>query len=100
MIIILMTLASSAYLASAASTLGLQSAVFSGVAAPSDSFRDILLEARRDSLPQQMTPEPDKQSAWDHPLVDADKEEVRGEPPVWLNMLGWTRFADLTRLTG
>src|SRR6218665_1352074 len=49
----------------------------SGVAAPSDSFRDILMEARRDSLPQQMTPEPDKQSAWDRPLVDADKEEVR-----------------------
>src|SRR6218665_786707 len=24
-----------------------------------------------------MTPEPDKQSAWDRPLVDADKEEVR-----------------------
>src|SRR6218665_348668 len=66
------SLASSAYLASAASTLGLQSAIVSGVAAPSDSFRDILMEARRDSLPQQMTPEPDKQSAWDRPLVDAE----------------------------
>src|SRR6218665_3119604 len=52
-------------------------AILSGVAAPSDSFRDILMEARRDSLPPQMTPEPDKQSAWDRPLVDADKEEVR-----------------------
>src|SRR6218665_464362 len=74
------SLASSAYLASAASTLGLQSAILSGVAASSDSFRDIhhiLMEARRDSLPQQMTPEPDKQSAWDRPLVEADKEEVR-----------------------
>ncbi|PGH40090.1 MAG: hypothetical protein CRN43_05145, partial [Candidatus Nephrothrix sp. EaCA] len=71
------SLASSAYLASAASTLGLQSTILSGVAAPSDSFRDILMEARRDSLPQQMTPEPVKQSAWDRPLVDADKAEVR-----------------------
>src|SRR6218665_300316 len=73
------SLASSAYLTSAASTLGLQSAILSVVAAPYDTCRcrDILMEARRDSLPKQMTPEPDKQSAWDRPLVGADKEEVR-----------------------
>src|SRR6218665_2626640 len=35
------------------------------------------MAARRDSLPQQMTPEPVKHSAWDRPLVDADKEDVR-----------------------
>src|SRR6218665_1341877 len=78
------------------STLGLQSAILSGVAAPSDSFRDILMEARRDSLPQQMTPEPVKQSAW----LTQIKRRFAGELLVWLNMLGWTRFADLSRLTG
>lgn len=67
------SLASSAYLASAASTLDLQSAILTEVDVPLDAFRGVLMEARRDSLPKILSPEPVKQSIWDRPLVDEEK---------------------------
>src|SRR6218665_1810121 len=74
------SLASSAYLASAASTLGLvQSAIgqHSIVKTPLYGFDEVLLEALRDSLPRMISLEATEQSLSHRPLVELDKTEVR-----------------------
>lgn len=70
------SLASSAYLASAASTLELQAAILATCAAMPDQFMTDLLSARRDTLPITMCPLPVRQSAWDRPLIEKDKAEI------------------------
>src|SRR6218665_539854 len=73
------SLASSAYLASAASTLGLvQSAIglHSIVKRPLYGFDEVLLEALRDSLPKMIALEATEQSLSLRPLVELDKTEV------------------------
>lgn len=68
-------LASSAYLASAASTAGLVGAIL--VADEwSDAYRDEMMEARKDSLPAVMEPIPREQKTWDRPLIDSDKMKI------------------------
>src|SRR6218665_181190 len=67
------SLASSAYLASAASTLGLvQSAIglHSIVKTPLYGFNEVLLEALRDSLPRMISLEATEQSLSHRPLVE------------------------------
>src|SRR6218665_1220422 len=74
------SLASSAYLASAASTLGLvQSAIdlHSVVKTPLYGFNEVLLEALRDSLPRMISLEATEQSLSHRPLVELGKTEVR-----------------------
>ena len=70
------SLASSAYLASAASTLELQAAILATCTAMPDEFMTDLLSARRDTLPMTMCPLPVRQSAWDRPLIEKDKAEI------------------------
>src|SRR6218665_1139394 len=70
------SLASSAYLASAASTLELQAAFLANCAARPDQFMTDLLSARRDTLPITLCPLPVRQSAWDRPLIEKDKAEI------------------------
>ena len=73
------SLASSAYLASAAATLELQSAILAtDIVAPDGNMAE-LLEARRDTLPATMDPMPLKQSVWDRPLIERDKAIIRGD---------------------
>src|SRR6218665_367305 len=70
------SLASSAYLASAASTLELQAAKLATCAAMPDQFMTDLLSARRDTLPITMCPLTVRQRAWDRPLMEKDKAEI------------------------
>jgi hypothetical protein len=70
------SLASSAYLASAASTLELQTAILATVEAAPDAYVADLLEARQDTLPATIDPLPIRQSCWDQPLIQKDKLEV------------------------
>src|SRR6218665_3023289 len=70
------SLASSAYLASAASTLELQAAILATCPAMPDQFMTDLQSARRDTLPITMCYLPVKQSAWDRPLIEKDRAET------------------------
>ena len=70
------SLASSAYLASAASTLELQAAILAACPAMPDQFMTELLSARRDTLPTTMCPLPVRQSVWDRPLIERDKADI------------------------
>src|SRR5688572_7140586 len=68
-------LASSAYLASAASTDSLVSAILSRTEWR-DIHREEMLEARRDSMPAVVGPNLSRQKNWDRPLIDSDKTKV------------------------
>ena len=68
-------LATSAYLASAASTVSLVGAILV-MEEWNDGYREEMMEARRDSLPAVMEPCPVQQKAWDRPLIDGDKAKV------------------------
>src|SRR6218665_780341 len=73
------SLASSAYLASAAATLDLQTALLTGPSgeAPSpDKYWEQIMELRENSMPDPANPYPSKQSAWDRPLIERDKAEI------------------------
>ena|SRR5688572_1469484 len=67
------SLASSAYLASAASTLELQTAVLAADVSVPDRYVAALLKTRRDTLPAIVDPLPARQSVWDRPLIEVDK---------------------------
>src|SRR6218665_1204353 len=59
------SLASSAYLASAACTLELQSAILTKCTTVPDAYFEEVLAARHDTLPSVIDPLPVKQGAWD-----------------------------------
>src|SRR6218665_197372 len=68
------------YLASAAATLDLQTAPLTGPSgeAPSpDKYWEEIMELRENSMPDPANPYPSKQSAWDRPLIERDKAEIR-----------------------
>ena len=68
-------LATSAYLASAASTVELMGNIL--VADDwYDGYKDEMLEYRKDSLPEVMEPNPIQQRVWDRPLINRDKAMV------------------------
>jgi len=71
----IVSLASSAYLASAAATLGLQTSILATRAAPSDDYVDEMMEFRKDTLPTTELP-PAKQRTWDRPLIERDVAEI------------------------
>ena len=68
-------LASSAYLASAASTKSLGSTIL-GMEDWNDEYKNQILSARGSTLPMGNAQALTKQSAWDRPLIDHDKAEV------------------------
>jgi Reverse transcriptase (RNA-dependent DNA polymerase) len=68
-------LATSAYLASAASTKSLVSAILSKEEW-GDAHLDELLEARKNTLPSSVEPPWIKQKMWDGPLIEADRTTV------------------------
>jgi hypothetical protein len=70
------SLASSAYLASAASTLELQAAILVAAAATPDRFMSELLEVRHNTLPTTMSPLPVRQKTWDRPLIEKDRADI------------------------
>jgi len=70
-----MSLASSAYLASAAATLGLQTSILATRAASSDDYVEEMMEIRKDTLPTTELP-PAKQGTWDRPLIERDVAEI------------------------
>ena len=74
-------LASSAYLASAASTRSLGSAIL-GSEDWTDEYQNQILVARGSLQPVGVEPALNKQSAWDRPLIEQDKMEV------------WTAYTD------
>jgi hypothetical protein len=69
-------LASSAYLASAATTQRLQAAILSRCQSAPDDHVAELLTFRHDSLPTPTDPLPTKQWIWDRPLVEKNKSIV------------------------
>src|SRR6218665_1375098 len=74
------SLASSAYLASAAAILDLQTALLTGSSgeAPSpDKYWEEIMVLRENSMPDPANPYPSKQSVWDRPLIERDKAEIR-----------------------
>ena len=74
------TQASSAYLASAAAILDLQTALLTGSSgeAPSpDKYWEEIMVLRENSMPDPANLYPSKQSAWDRPLIERDKAEIR-----------------------
>lgn len=68
-------LASSAYLASAASTKSLGSTIL-GMEDWNDEYKNQILSARGSTLPVGNAQALTKQSAWDRPLIEHDKAEV------------------------
>src|SRR6218665_465952 len=75
-------LATSAYLASAASTFRLVGTIL-GAEEWIDTYKDEMLESRKYSLPTVMDPMPEQQRLWDRLLIDHDKAIVWtgcGEP--------------------
>src|SRR6218665_331411 len=69
-------LASSAYLAPAAATLDLQSALLSMVESGPDEYWEEFIELRRGSMPESVIPYPTTKSAWDWPVVEKDMAEM------------------------
>ena len=67
------SLASSAYMASAASTLELQGAILAATSAQPDAIMADLLLSRRDTMPANFNPLPTSQKSWDRPLIEKDK---------------------------
>src|SRR6218665_2206355 len=99
-------LATSAYLASAASTVLLVGTIL-GAEEWIDTYKDEMLESRKDSLPTVMDPMPEQQRLWDRPLIDHDKaivwngcddplgqarlrELMAPHAGVWLQTIPWT----------
>ena len=70
------SLASSAYLASAAITADLQTDLLCRCLVSPDSYLADLLDSRSDSLPSSLDPLPTKQNIWDRPLVEKCKSIV------------------------
>src|SRR6218665_3094525 len=96
------SLASSAYLASAASTLGLvQSAIglHSIVKRPLYGFDEVLLEALRDSLPRMIALEATEQSLSHRPLSSWTRPRFAGQRLVFLSAPFWTQRAALIQRT-
>jgi len=86
------SLASSAYLASAAATLELQMAILGGSALVPDVVFDDLLLSRQQTLPTVMSPLPTRQNIWDRPLIEMDKTRIHLWP-------GYDNPVDQARLT-
>src|SRR6218665_708742 len=63
------SLASSAYLATAAATLGLQTCILAAEGTPSDDFVDEFMEFRKETLPMTDAFPPAKQKTLDRPLL-------------------------------
>src|SRR6218665_2678184 len=57
--------------------LGLQSALLSMVESGPDEYWEDFIELRRGSMPEPAVPCPTRQSAWDRPVVEKDKAEIR-----------------------
>ena len=70
------SLASSAYMASAASTLELQAAILTKCTTVPDAYFEEMMVARHDTLPAITESLPAKQGAWDRPLVERDKLSI------------------------
>src|SRR6218665_2525503 len=70
------SLASSAYLASPACTLELQSAILTKCTTVPYAYFEEVLAARHDTLPAVIDPLPVKQGSWDRPSVDKDKMSI------------------------
>src|SRR6218665_2552699 len=70
------SLASSAYLASAAATLGLLTSILAAEGTPSDDFVDEFMEFRKDTLPTTDAFQPVKLKIWDRPLIHRDLAEI------------------------
>ena len=87
------SLASSAYLASAAFTAELQTALLSKCSVSSDSHIDFLLEIRHDSLPSSIDLLPTKQRIWDRPVVEQSKTLIWA---TYVNPIHRTRLAAVT----
>src|SRR6218665_1525690 len=62
-------------LASAASTVLLLGTIL-GAEEWIDTYKEEMLQSRKDSLPTVMDPMPEQQRFWDRPLIDHDREIV------------------------
>jgi len=65
-------LTTSAYLASGASTVLLVGTILDAEEWI-DTYKDEMMQSRKDSLPTVMDPMPEQQRLWDRPLIDHDK---------------------------